>query len=351
MNNILYISHENSSTYDGWLSKNLSLILANHGASCYAIPEKNSINLVVKNQNYIYNSNIDTIIQYLSIDRLEYIYGYKNIAIFNPKHFIFRNRSIINKLNIFDEVWVFEDMSKVFLSEHMDKNKIFVKAYPYLPQEVSKLFTKAEPKKDKQIFNFYTITNLNNQNNIENLIFNFVTTFHKTRNVRLIIYINNENLKLNIDEDIKQIIKRVRSSFTYITEDSIADLITIITGNIWLDKDTYVKLHISGDCFINIDYQINPHALTACFLRKYALSINHMDQSLKFNSNFIIKSYRDSYKHSVKDDNKIFFNEFNLYPRIIDESIKEKYLMIYELYKSKIDSRSCYENLNTNLGS
>lgn len=346
MNNTLYLSHANNASHDGWLANSLGLKLKEKGSVTCSIPDSKYISI----KNHLENSNssgqIDTIIQYLSIDKLEYHSNYKNIVVFNPKHFIFRKKSLINKLDIFDEVWVFEEKAKIFLSEYLDSNKIIMQPYPYIPQEVSKLFLNTTRTVSGEIFNFYTITDIYNQSNIENLIFNFVTTFYKINNIKLIIYINSEDPKTNIDTIIKNMISRIESSFSYINKNIIQQLITIIVGNIWLDKEANAKLHANGDCYINIDYLVNPHAITASYLQKYALSINDLDTILKFNSDFIIKCYRDSFKYKVNNELKMYYNEFNLYPKILDESIKEKYMQIYKLYKDNFDPRICYESLN-----
>jgi len=348
--NNLYISTYESATYQGYLSFCVAKILADIGNNFIIenVPDFNGIN-IPRSVEYTMpeKGSIDKIIQYLPLSMTECIKKYHNIIVYNPRHFITKNQSIKNKLKKFDEIWVWDKNSKIFLSDIIDADKITIKGYPYNP---SLLFNNVKVKKktNENIVTYYTIVDETQLENIETLIFNFLATFYKNNNSRLSIYIDH-NYKDDkaLSNKITSMINNIKDNLSFIRKHIIDSLITIQIGNIWVDPINYAQFHEDGDCYVNIDYLINPHALIAYSLNKYSISISNIGEVLDYNPNTIVQTYRASFRQKV-DSVKTYINEFNLYPKLLDESIKEKFIMIYQYFMSKTDPGICYKSLNSN---
>lgn len=348
MSNTLYISQHEAITETGFLSRNLGeILLQNKNTIIDSLPNFNNLNISndlssvsIKEKLY----HIDRIIQYLPIDTCEYIGKYKNIIIYNPFHFITHNKSIKDKLQIFDEIWVFDENNKIFID--IDKN-IKVIGYPYIPSHAISFFDQHHISLTDNQLVFYTIIQEHQIENMESLIMNFINVFHKNSNIKLIIYLDTELTTKTYDTLVGAIINRVKNTFSFINPKVVDEIITVLVGNIWIDHDAHKKLHNTGHCYINLEYKINPHVLTAFHLNKYCISINNISNILQFKSDNIIQTYRGSFRFKPLDKyNNIYFNEYNLYPKILDESIKEKLISIYNRISNGIDCSSCYQAFN-----
>lgn len=352
--NKLYIAEYESASYDGFLAENIGYILYQSGTTLIeCVPNFHNINIPnnlsdIDDQNRDYECNIDTIIQYVSLDIAEYHNQYKNIFIYRPIHFPTRIKSIIDKLNIFDEIWVFDKNSQIFLNDTIDNTfKIKNKGYPYIPNKISNIFQNIIPQKNKDIFTYYTIIREFQLEYIEDLIINFINVFYKTDDVSLVIYVEDDGDSL-LEMNTRSIIEYIKEKLIIIPKHVIDKLITIIRGNPYIDKVNYAKLHANSDCYINIDYLTNYHTITASYLQKYCISITNIDNILEFNPDHIIQTYRSSARTKFlnKQKYKSFINEFNLCPRVLDESIKNKLIMIYQQYKDHKDPVLSYKSLN-----
>lgn len=342
---ILYISSHEAKTENGFLSKNFGKIIEKN-AQIENIPDFTALNqpneLSDKHKGY---ENIDTIIQYLPLDDCEYIGPYKNIIVYTPQHFITKNKSIADKLAIFDEVWLLDENSKTFLDGCNLENKIRVVGYPYIPGEITE-FINISQRDD--IVTYYTIIGDYQLENIESLISNFIVTFSRVRDAKLIVYINtnpvnHERLQQEVDELMSNIKKYLK-----LTSHSLIDSnITIMLGDIWSDDEIFVKINDVGDCYINMDYKINPYILIASTLKKYCLSICDFKKLLYFTKNCTIQTYKTTFRKTLNDINyKHVFNEYNLFPKILDESIKSVLISSYNNMKTNIDNSVCFDNFS-----
>lgn len=289
------------------------------------------------------SSGINTIIQYIPIDDIEYNFNYKNIIIYNPTHFIQKNLSILDKLSIADEIWVFDNQYKKYMGDKLfDKTKVI--GYPYSKERMSSQFTNKIHKKQNNLV-FYTITDISNIENLEILIFNFILTFDKI-NTKLIVYIKND---LNIDsleQIIKETIDKIKNQFRFIDASIIDELVTIISGNPYLNPSHYVDCHTMGDCYINIDTNISPDIFTASFLGKYILSIMHVSNIITYNEHSLIATIPSNQR--VFFGNKCYFNEYNIFPKISDVSIQSGLVNIYQKMKKNSPPAECYNIFDQN---
>jgi hypothetical protein len=351
-NKKLYLSSYESATKDGYLSYCIAQILGKTTDVCMEnVPDFSSINVPkFVEQLCEYNfqkQNIDTIIQYIPIDLLEVHQGYKNIVIYNPDHFITRKPSIQNKISLFDEIWVWDKNYKIFLSEIVDEKKIKIVGYPHdsmLLTDPIDITQHDNLSSNDKIINYYTVIDLSQIQNLENLIFNFLATFYKTSNVKLSIFVDN-SCNSDTEKPVQKILQNITDNMVFINKSLINQLVTIISGNPWMDKASYVKFHKDGDCYINIDYRTNNHVLLAHEMSKFCISICDISDILFFDPKYLIQTYRSSFRNFV-NYSQSYFNEFNLYPNILDESIKEKLVLIYNTLMNKNIENDCYLKFN-----
>lgn len=288
------------------------------------------------------SSGIDTIIYHTAIDRIDYNSNYKNIVIINLPHFIKYNRSILDKLSIADEIWTFDQQHKDFLGANLqDKTKVV--GYPYPIQRISNLFDNKSVKKDETI-TFYAITDITNIENIEILIYNFLFVFNAI-DIKLIIYIKNTSQD-DIDHIVKKTMNNIRSQFRFIDTSILDDMVTVLTGNPYINANEHTECHSIGDCYINIEHIVSPDLLTSSYLGKYILSIIDIEDTIKYHDDCKILTYPSNYRVAVGDN--IYYNEFNSFPKINDISLQNKLVEIYKKIKNNINPNSCYELFNRN---
>lgn len=343
--NKLLITSFESCTQSGFIAKSIcDAMVSKNDCVIRNMPDFDSLNEYddylspLKNEK---SENIDTIIQYVPNDHIEYHFNYKNIVISDIEHFLKRNKSILDKLSLADEVWVFDDQHKEFLGEKIGEKTVVV-GYPYSQNRIAKLFDQKNKSQSNNI-KFYCITDISNIENLEILIYNFILIFHKTYNVNLYIYIkqfsNDQDL---ISNQIKILLDKIKQQFRLIESSVIDRIITILSGNYYIDNEPYVDLHTNGDCYINIDYNSNPDLLTASHLAKHILSIMHLKNIFQYNDNCIIETTPSNYRSSF--DKLYYYNEFNTYPKINDLSIQDKLIFTYNNIINKSSPQSCYEN-------
>ena len=344
-NKLLITSFESCSENGFWAKGLCDSLLSKNNCVIRNLPDFLSLNQYDEELSPLTSEksdDIDTIIQYVPIDDMEYHSDYKNIFIPDIKHFPKRNLSKLDKLSVADEIWVFDDQYKDFLGDSL-KEKTKTIGYPYAKNRVAKLFdNKKKDKNNKQIF--YTITDISNIENIESLIFNFILVFHKI-DTNLTIYLKNEN-GLELDDIIKSLLEKIKNQFKFIDSSVIDGLLTIISGNPYADIDQHIECHILGDCYINIDYIVNPDIFTASYLGKYILSIMNIKNILTYSPDSLIETTPSNYR--VFHGDKIYFNELNSYPKINDVAIQDKLVKIYESIKNKVGPQKCYESFEEN---
>lgn len=344
MKNKLFISNFESCTENGFWSKGMADAMVKREDSII----RNSPDFLSLNEYDTYLSsvsteqseNIDTIIQYLAIDDMEYVGGYKNIFVANIPHFPKRNLSAIDKLSIADEIWVFDDQYKDFLGSNL-ANKTVVVGYPYSKNRVAKLFENKQASKNNR-FIFYSITDISHIDNMMVLIFNFLLVFHSF-DTNLTIYLKHTD-DINLDEVVKSLLEKIKEQFKIIDPSIINNLITIISGNPYVDTENHINTHIKGDCYINIDHIVSSDVITASFLGKYILSIMNIADTIKYVESSLIETTPTNYKTFFGP--KEYFNEFNSFPRINDLSMQNKLIGMYDMLKNKINPAKCYELVN-----
>lgn len=344
MKNNLLISSFESCTEKGFWSKGLCDAMINR-KDCVIrnMPDFSSLN---EYDTYLTplssekSDNIDTIIQYINIDDMEYVGGYKNIFVCDIPHFPKRNLSTISKLSLADEIWVFDDQYKDFLGDDLAE-KVRVVGYPYSRYRVAKLFeNKKSVQNNKSVF--YTITDISNIENIEVLIFNFLLVFHSF-DTNLTIYLKHTD-NINLEEVVKSLLDKVKSQFQIINPLPINNLITILSGNPYVDVENHVNTHAQGDCYINIDHIVSSDVITASFLGKYILSIMNIGDTIKYNQDSLIETTPTNYRFLFKS--KEYFNEFNSFPKINDISLQDRLIKIYNMIKNKVNPAECYASVD-----
>jgi hypothetical protein len=350
MKNKLFISSFESSTEYGFLAKSMcDVFLKNNDTVIRCLPDFTALNQTdpyLSNMVLEKSETLDTIIQFVSSNYIEYHFDYKNIVVVDPQHFFKRNMSILDKLFLADEVWVFDNQQKEFLGPKL-QDKVKVVGYPYSKKRVSNLF---ENKKQttKDIFSFYTFTDIYNIENIKALVYNFIVVFQALSSVDLTIYIKNHNDNIEIIEQaIKETMEEIEKSYRFIDSSKIKSLIKIVSGNPYVDTDQYVDYHINGDCYLNIDYNLKPDVFTASYLKKYILSIvQNIGGVVDINPNNIIETVAANYREFYGET--YYYNELNSYPKINDISIQDKLINIFNMMKNKTDSSECYSSFNEN---
>lgn len=349
LKNKLFISSFESCTEYGFVSKSIAdTMISKQDCIIRNLPDFDALNEyddVLSPLKHEKSQHIDTIIQYVPSDYVEYHFNYKNILIPNVKHFLKRNKSILDKLSLADELWVFDDQQKEFLGDNL-ADKVVIVGYPYSKNRIANLFNNKQKTQNSNI-NFYCITDITNIENLEILIYNFILIFHKTYNVNLYLYIkqfagNTEQT----DNLLGALFDKIRNQFRFIDKETINSMVTILSGNYYIDNEAYIDLHTKGDCYINIDYNINPDIFTASYLGKYMLSIINIKNTIEYNSNYIVETTPAN--HRISFDNANYFNEFNSYPRINDISMQNRLITVYNDIKSGNNSKNCYASFDEN---
>lgn len=343
----LFLSHLYSLDDRGFISRSLADTLSS-STIIKAVPDFSKISdideaLAINEDEQ--SDKIDTIIQYLDYDRIEYYSKYKNIVIFHEKHYIRRNRSLASKLSFADEFWVFDEQNLQFLLDcDIVAENIKTIGFPYshtrlvLPKTIMPTST----------VNFFTSTDIFNLENLESLIFNFVLLFHDRNNIRLNIYIKCFKTKdMEYHEHIfKNLLNKVQSSLSLTQHSNIQNLIKISIGNPYEDYDNYIDMHVSNNCYINLDNTIQPDVITAFRLNKYLLSICDIGDILVFHKDNIIETTHCNYRRSLDETNNMthYINEYNSYPKINDHSIQT--LLVSSLKLIKENKKMSYQKIN-----
>jgi len=347
MNSKLFISKYESATQTGFLSLCMAKALSkNKDYIIELLPDFSAINvptdIMLSKDDEYEDFVLDTIIQYLPIEQSELHSGYKNIIVHNPPHFATKKPSIKNKIRLFDEIWVWDQNTKIFLEDLIESNKIKVIGYPFNPHIFPNISKKIKRNSPPQNFNFYTVITESQLGNLERLIFNFAITFNRSTNVRLSIFLDHNYLDdTKINQKIKNSINKVKDSLNYIKTSVVDNIVVVRSGNIWVNFEEMLEFHTEGDCYINLDYSINPHCIIAKHLEKYSLSICNYDKLLYYNPDNIIITNQESFR-VVMDKDKTYFNEYNLYPLLSDHSVKSKLLNIYQNFIKGEASSFCY---------
>tara|TARA_R100000005_G_C4981635_1_gene191241 strand:- start:57 stop:1121 length:1065 start_codon:yes stop_codon:yes gene_type:complete len=220
INNIDYI---NLSVRPLYLQKNVSSNIPPHILTC----EQNS------------SDYYDMVIQDTFPEYYEYNGSFgKNICM--PK-IISRNlqhTGWIDKINMMDEVWVNSYFAEKSLRESgVDK---LIKVIPE-PFDLN-IETSEKSESDKE-FNFYSISSLEDKDNLLSLMIAYITEFDKTEGVRLII--KTQECK---EEEIKKLLNRAYG----ISKKSSADVNepVIIVG--FVEEEKMQELMNNTDCYIDV---------------------------------------------------------------------------------------------------
>lgn len=349
MKHKLFISRFESLTQDGFIAKSIcDKLLMHNDCIIRCLPDflcVNEYDAVLSPMSSEQSKHIDTIIQYVPSEYIEYHFDYKNIIILDIEQFIRRNLSIIAKVSLADEIWVFTDQQKEFLGEKLaDKTKVV--GYPYSKDRIAALFDN-KTKTNKNYNEYYTITDIFNIENIESLIYNFIMIFNSSFDNRLSIYIKNyyTNNK-DVEEVISQSLDKIASNYKFIAGHRIKDLVKIIIGNPYIDTEEYINLHINGDCYMNFDHCVSPDVITASYLSKYMLSITDIADIILYKKDFKIETSIANYRQPLGPS--YYYNEYNSYPKINDLSLQDKLVHMNHLMVSKKPTKDCYESFNEN---
>ena len=344
MKNKLLLSTFESCTEKGFWSKGLSdAMLEKQDCIIRNVPDFFSLNeydVYLSPLASEKSDDIDTIIQYLPIESMEYVGGYKNIFVSDIPHFPKRNLSTIDKLSIADEIWVFDDQYKDFLGPNL-ANKTVVVGYPYPKNRVAKLFENKKSSQNNR-FIFYSITDISNVENIMILIFNFLLVF-RSLDTNLTIYLKHTD-DIDLEEVVKSLLEKIKEQFRIIDPSVMHNLITILSGNPYVDTDNHINTHAVGDCYINIDHIVSSDVITASFLGKYILSIMNIANSIKYAESNLIETTPINYKAFFGP--KEYINEFNSFPRVNDLSMQNRLINMYDMLKNKVNPAKCYDSVN-----
>lgn len=348
MKDKLFISSFQSCTEYGFIAKSIGdKLVEKKDCIVRCLPDFEAVNQFDSRLSPLLSeksSNISTIIQYVPTEYIEYHFGYKNIVIADIKQFIKRNLSILDKLSLADEIWVFDEQQKEFIGEKLFE-KIKVIGYPYSRDRIAELFDNKTRQK-KNYTEYYCISDISNIENIECLIYNFILVFNPSFDTHLTIYIKHYELETEkINEIISDMMVSVMNSCKFIEETRLKDLVTITIGNPYVDTEKYVNQHVEGDCYINIDYMISPDAITASYLGKYILSIMDIGNAISFNDDHKIVTHASNYRkgHGAS----YYYNEYNSFPKIDDISIQKSLVNIHKKIKDKIPAKECYKTFDS----
>lgn len=344
----LFLSHIYSLDDRGFISKSLADKLCSNSI-IRSVPDfttVSDIDEILEEKINEKSNNINTIIQYLDYDLIEYHSKYKNIVIFHEKHYIKRNRSLLSKLSFADEFWVLDDQNLEFLLDYkIPETKIKLIGFPYSHTRLP--LPKSIPP--SVVTNFLTCTNIFNIENIESLIFNFVLLFHDVSYVKLNIYVKCFKSK---DMDFYKtvfhsLLDRIKSSMVLTNQENIGNLIKIVVGNPYEDYDNYINMQVSNNCYINLDNTIQPDVITAFRLNKHLLSICDVGDILYLNKENIIETTNCNYRRGFDEFHfmKHYINEYNSYPKINDSSIQ--FLLISVLKLLKDNKKMSYKKINS----
>lgn len=349
MKNKLFISPFESLTQNGFIAKSMcDKFLLHNNCIIRCMPDFLSVNeydSVLSSMVSEQSQNIETIIQYVPSEYIEYHFDYQNIIVLDIDQFIRRNLSILDKASLADEIWVFTKQQKEFLGDKLvEKTKVV--GYPYAKDRVANLFDN-KTKRKKEYNEYYTVTDICNIENIESLIYNFILIFSLSFDNHLTIYVKNDDIRnKETDSKIEQMLERLASSYRFISNEKIKALITITTGNPYVESAEYVNLHVNGDCYINIDPVVCPDVITASYLGKYILSTTNVGDIIIYNDNFKIETYPANYRQF--NIPYYYYNEYNSYPKISDLSLQDKLVSMNRFMSSNGASKDCYQSFNDN---
>lgn len=322
MKNTIYISHLGALDDQGFFAQSIADKLSKDETSIIiSVPNYNIANIVDRSNYTTNDTKIDTIIQYLDIDLIEYHNKYKNIVIFHERQFYKRKPSKIQKLLMADEIWVFDDQNREFLCEYgYDRKKITNIGIPY---SHNRIHVDTEAVTNNHLYTgYYTVIDFMNLENLERLIFNFVLIFNTISNIRLTVFFKNF---YNDSEEIVKIknalMDRIKSHLCNIDSNIIEDRINFVIGNPYDDMDQYIDVHKNNVCYINIENVINVDVITAFRLNKHIISICDIGNVLLFNKEYIIETVPSNFRLTIPGSE--FVNEQNMYPMILDSSIQE----------------------------
>lgn len=345
MKNKLFISHFESCTENGFLAKSMcDTLLSKNDCLIRCLPDffsPNQYDNTLSKLKTEKTKNIDTVIQYISIEDIEYLTQYKNIVVVEIKNFIKQNLSLLDKLSLADEIWVFDKQQKEFLGKELAE-KVKIIGYPYSKNRIAEWFDN-KFKSDKEYFEYYTVTSIGSIENLESLIYNFILTFNNSFNSHLSVYIKNIGNKKSVQDIISKLMDNISKAYIFLDSNRLNDLVSFYIGNPYDDIEPYVNQHVNGDCYINIDWLTNPDILTASYLGKYILSITDISDIVYYSEDCKISTTTSNYRQSY---DKIYHNEYNSYPKINDISMQNCLVQMNQKMLNKIPSKNCYLKFN-----
>jgi glycosyltransferase involved in cell wall biosynthesis len=352
MKNVLYIGQYKDSNGLGYSARRyIDCLISNNDINLSIRPiflNKSSITnplSLIDYSDYEKNSslNYDCVIQHAYPDCFVYDKRFgKNIGVVEIETRNINRSGWNDKLNLMDEIWTNSINALECLYNCDTTSSIKVIPEPYdltIYQKKHDPFFKFN-KEETTPFIFYTIGQYTEQKNIKGIILAYLLEFNRQDNVRLFIKTDDygqdpTELENIINYDIKQIKEAIRKN-------SFCD-IDMVCGR--LSDNDIIRLHQSGDCYINAVRSdcFGPCAIEALLSNKIIISTKNIGSSTYLNSsNSLMVDSIPTSVYSTRSFNKNIFTIYEEWdePNIlsIQKSMRDAYNMDNETKQTIISN-------------